>query len=78
MTQNEIVNVMARCSCGTRIEWIRSHDTAKYRGVVDEFYPENGAEEAYLAVIEPGHFIPVLGVGEIENIRILEEKKHGN
>lgn len=76
MTQNEIVNVMARCSCGTRIEWIRSHDTAKYRGVVDEFYPENGAEEAYLAVIEPGHFIPVLGVGEIENIRILVEKKH--
>lgn len=77
MTQNEIMNVMEHCSCGTRIEWIRSHDTARHCGVVDEFYPENGSEEAYLAVIEPGHFIPVLGAGEIENIKILEEKKHG-
>lgn len=77
MTQNEIVNVMERCSCGTRIEWMRSHNTAKHRGVVDEFFPENGAEEAYLSVIEPGRFTPVLGVGEIDDIRILEDKKHG-
>lgn len=77
MTQNEIIRVMECCSCGTRIEWIRSHDTTKHRGVVDEFFPENGAEEAYLAVIEPGNFIPVLGVGEIENIKILEGNKHG-
>ena len=46
MTQNEIIRVMECCSCGTRIEWIRSHDTTKHRGVVDEFFPENGAEEA--------------------------------
>ena len=77
MTQNEIVNVMERCSCGTRIEWMRSHDTAKHRGVVDEFFPENGAEEAYLSVIEHGRFTPVLGVGEIDDIRILEDKKYG-
>ena len=77
MTQNEIVNVMERCSCGTRIEWMRSHDTAKHRGVVDEFFTENGAEEAYLSVIEPGRLTPVLGVGEIDDIRIWEDKKHG-
>lgn len=77
MTQKEIISIMERCSCGTRIEWIRSHDEAEHRGVVDTYCPQNGKEDAYLAVIEPGHFIPVLGAGEIEAIRILEEKKHG-
>ena len=68
MIRNEIINVMAKCSCGTRIAWTR--------GVVDEFYPENGAEDAYLSVIEPHHFTPVLGASEIETIRILEDKHH--
>ena len=44
--------------------------------MVDEFYPENGAEDAYLSVIEPHHFTPVLGASEIETIRILEDKHH--
>lgn len=51
MIRNEIINVMAKCSCGTRIAWTRSNDTVEHRGVVDEFYPQNGAEDAYLAVI---------------------------
>lgn len=76
MTQNEIISVMAKCSCGTRIAWKRNDDTAEHRGVVDEFYPENGAEDAYLSVIEPHHFIPVLGASEVQNIRILEGKNH--
>lgn len=76
MTQNEIISVMAKCSCGTRIAWKRNDDTAEHRGVVDEFYPENRAEDAYLSVIEPHHFIPVLGASEIQNIRILEGKNY--
>ena len=76
MTQDEIIEVMARCSCGTRIAWKRKGDTAEHRGVVDEFYLENRAEDAYLSVIEPHHFIPVLGASEIQNIRILEGKNH--
>ena len=66
MIRNEIINVMAKCSCGTRIAWTRSNDTVEHRGVVDEFYPQNGAEDAYLAVIEPGRYIPVLGASEIQ------------
>lgn len=58
MIRNEIINVMAKCSCGTRIAWTRSNDTVEHRGVVDEFYPQNGAEDAYLAVIEPGTLYP--------------------
>lgn len=76
ITQNEIVNVMERCSCGTRIEWMQSHDITKHRGVVDEYYPQNGAEEPYLSVIEPGHFIPVLSADEIQDIKILEGKHY--
>jgi hypothetical protein len=76
MIRNEIINVMAKCSCGTRIAWTRSNDTVEHRGVVDEFYPENGVEDAYLSVIEPHHFTPVLGASEIETIRILEDKHH--
>lgn len=76
MIRNEIINVMAKCSCGTRIAWTRSNDTVEHRGVVDEFYPENGVEDAYLSVIEPRHFTPVLGASEIETIRILEDKHH--
>ena len=76
MTQDEIIEVMAKCSCGTRIAWKRNDDTAEHRGVVDEFYPENGAEDAYLAVIEPHHFIPVLGASEIQSLKILEDKHH--
>lgn len=76
MIRNEIVNVMAKCSCGTRIAWTRSNDIVEHRGVVDEFYPENGAEDAYLSVIEPHHFTPVLSASEIEPIRILEDKHH--
>ena len=57
MTQDEIIEIMAKCSCGTRIAWTRSNDTVEHRGVVDEFYPQNGAEDAYLAVIEPGRYI---------------------
>ena len=76
MTQDEIIEVMAKCSCGTRIAWTRSNDTVEHRGVVDEFYPENGAEDAYLSVIEPHLFTPVLGASEIETIRILEDKHH--
>jgi len=74
MTQDEIIEIMAKCSCGTRIAWTRSNDTVEHRGVVDEFYPENGAENAYLSVIEPHHFIPVLGASEIQDIKILEGK----
>lgn len=48
----------------------------EHRGVVDEFYPENGAEDAYLSVIEPHHFIPVLGASEIQSLKILEDKHH--
>lgn len=76
MIRNEIINVMAKCSCGTRIAWTRSNDTVEHRGVVDEFYPENGVEDAYLSVIEPHHFTLVLGASEIETIRILEDKHH--
>lgn len=76
MTQKEILNVMEQCSCGTRIAWKRNSDTTEHRGVVDEFYPENGAEDAYLSVIEPHHFIPVLGASEIQNIKILEGKHY--
>ena len=76
MTQDEIIEVMAKCSCGTRIAWKRNNDTTEHRGVVDEFYPLNGAEYAYLSVIEPHHFIPVLGASEVQNIRILEGKNH--
>lgn len=57
-----------------RIAWTRSNDTVEHRGVVDEFYPQNGAEDAYLAVIEPGRYIPVLGASEIQKISILEDK----
>ena len=76
MTQDEIIEIMAKCSCGTRIAWTRSNDTVEHRGVVDEFYPENGGEDAYLAVIEPHHFIPVLGASEIQSLKILEDNHH--
>lgn len=76
MIRNEIINVMAKCSCGTRIAWTRSNDTVEHRGVVDEFYPQNDAEDAYLAVIEPGRYIPVLGASEIQKISILEDQHH--
>ena len=76
MTKKEIIDVMELCFCGTRIEWTGSLDNALHRGVVDEFHPNHGAEEAYLGVIEPGHYIPVLGASEIENIQILEERNH--
>ena len=77
MTQREIISIMERCSCGKRIAWICNHDETEHRGVVDTYCSPNDKEEAYLTVIEPGHLIPVLGAGEIEAIRILEEKKHG-
>ena len=54
----------------------RIDDTVEHRGVVDEFDPENGAEDAYLAVIEPGRYIPVLGASEIQKISILEGSHH--
>ena len=38
--------------------------------------PENGAEDAYLAIIEPGRYIPVLGASEIQKISILEDSHH--
>lgn len=76
MIRNEIINVMAKCSCGIRIAWTRSNDTVEHRGVVDELYPQNGAEDAYLAVIEPGRYIPVLGASEIQKISILEDQHH--
>ena len=69
MTRKEIINVMELCSCGTRIEWTGNLDNTLHRGVVDEFHPN-------LGVIEPGHYIPVLGASEIENIQILEERNH--
>lgn len=75
MTQNEIINVMAKCSCGTRIAWTRNNDTVEHHGVVDEFYATNGPEDAYLSVIEPHHFTPVLGANEIQDIIILESKE---
>ena len=53
MTYTEIIATMSRCVCGTRIQWTQSPDNSTHRGVVDEFHPENGAEDAYLAVIEP-------------------------
>lgn len=59
MTNNEIIATMSRCVCGTRIQWTQNLDNSTHRGVVDEFYPQNGAEDAYLAVIEPGRYIPV-------------------
>ena len=51
MTYTEIIATMSRCVCGTRIQWTQSPDNSTHRGVVDEFHPENGAEDAYLAVI---------------------------
>lgn len=71
MTNNEIIAIMSRCICGTRIQWTQKPDNSTHRGVVDEFYPQNGAEDAYLAVIEPGRYIPVLGASEIQKISIL-------
>ena len=56
MTYTEIIATMSRCVCGTRIQWTQSPDNSTHRGVVDEFHPENGAEDAYLAVIEPGRY----------------------
>lgn len=53
MTNTEIIATMSRCVCGTRIQWTQKPDNSTHRGVVDEFHPENGAEDAYLAVIEP-------------------------
>lgn len=76
MTNNEIIAIMSRCVCGTRIQWTQNPDNSTHRGVVDEFYPQNGAEDAYLAVIEPGRYIPVLGASEIQKISILEDSHH--
>lgn len=76
MTNNEIIAIMSRCICGTRIQWTQKPDNSTHRGVVDEFHPENGAEDAYLAVIEPGRYIPVLGASEIQKISILEDSHH--
>ena len=56
MTNTEIIATMSRCVCGTRIRWTQNQDNNMHRGVVDEFYPQNGAEDAYLAVIEPGRY----------------------
>jgi hypothetical protein len=75
MTNTEIIATMSRCVCGTRIQWTQNIDNT-HRGVVDEFHPENGAEDAYLAVIEPGRYIPVLGASEIQKISILEDRHH--
>lgn len=72
MTNNEIIAIMSRCICGTRIQWTQNPDNSTHRGVVDEF----GAEDAYLAVIEPGRYIPVLGASEIQKISILEDSHH--
>lgn len=76
MTNTEIITTMSRCVCGTRIRWNQNQDNSTHRGVVDEFYPQNGAEDAYLAVIEPGRYIPVLGASEIKEISILEGSHH--
>lgn len=76
MTNTEIIATMSRCVCGTRIRWTQNRDNSTHRGVVDEFYPQNGAEDAYLAVIEPGRYIPVLGASEIKDISILEGSHH--
>lgn len=76
MTNTEIIATMSRCVCGTRIQWTQNLDNSTHRGVVDEFYPQNGAEDAYLAVIEPGRYIPVLGASEIQKISILEDSHH--
>lgn len=76
MTNNEIIAIMSRCICGTRIQWTQNPDNSTHRGVVDEFHPENGAEDAYLAIIEPGRYIPVLGASEIQKISILEDSHH--
>ena len=51
MTNTEIIATMSRCVCGTRIQWTQNPDNSTHRGVVDEFHPENGVEDAYLAVI---------------------------
>lgn len=76
MTNTEIIATMSRCVCGTCIQWTQNPDNSTHRGVVDEFYPQNGAEDAYLAVIEPGRYIPVLGASEIQKISILEDSHH--
>lgn len=76
MTNTEIIATMSRCVCGTRIRWTQNQDNNMHRGVVDEFYPQNGAEDAYLAVIEPGRYISVLGASEIQKISILEDQHH--
>ena len=72
MTNTEIIATMSRCVCGTRIQWTQNPDNSTHRGVVDEFHPEN----AYLAIIEPGRYIPVLGASEIQKISILEDSHH--
>lgn len=76
MIKSEIISIMEQCTCGTRIEWTWDQDKAIHRGVVDEYHPGEGAAEAYLSVIEPGKYIPVLGASEIKTIKIMEERKH--
>ena len=66
MTNTEIIATMSRCVCGTRIQWTQNPDNSTHRGVVD----------AYLAIIEPGRYIPVLGASEIQKISILEDSHH--
>lgn len=46
MTNTGIIATMSRCVCGTRIRWIQNQDNNMHRGVVDEFYPQNDAEDA--------------------------------